>query len=163
MLLVSAWDTFFVAQVGASAALAGLLFVSVSINLARILSFPELPGRTLIALLLLLVVMVTSSLALVPEQSQALVGAELLPVGLVVWGITALMQAKAARAGERQYRRTYFVRLIEGHLATLPFALAGLAVLIRGADGLYWLVPGILCCYLFAIQEAWILLIEINR
>jgi modulator of FtsH protease len=39
------WDSSFVAEVGAPAALAGLLFVAVSINLTRILQFPQLPGR----------------------------------------------------------------------------------------------------------------------
>jgi hypothetical protein len=34
---VSEWGNFFIAQVGASAALAGLIFVGVSINLERIL------------------------------------------------------------------------------------------------------------------------------
>src|ERR1039457_5121174 len=40
---VSAWGSFLAAEVGAGAALTGLLFVAVSINLARILSFPKLP------------------------------------------------------------------------------------------------------------------------
>jgi hypothetical protein len=39
------WDNFFVAEAGASAALAGLLFVALSINLQRIMSLPTLPGR----------------------------------------------------------------------------------------------------------------------
>jgi hypothetical protein len=39
------WANFFVAEVGASAALTGLLVVAISINLARILSFAQLPER----------------------------------------------------------------------------------------------------------------------
>jgi hypothetical protein len=39
------WDNFFVAEVGAAAALSGLLFVAVSINLTRILAIPHLPAR----------------------------------------------------------------------------------------------------------------------
>ena len=38
------WANFFFAEVGASAALVGLLFVAVSINLKRILEVPGLPG-----------------------------------------------------------------------------------------------------------------------
>lgn len=52
------WERFLVAQVGASAALAGLVFVSVSINLARILSSGGLPESALEALVLLLAVLV---------------------------------------------------------------------------------------------------------
>jgi len=38
------WANFFVAEVGASAALAGLVVVATSINLSRILLFPQLPA-----------------------------------------------------------------------------------------------------------------------
>jgi hypothetical protein len=38
------WESLFVAEAGASATLAGLLFVAVSINLARVLEHPGLPG-----------------------------------------------------------------------------------------------------------------------
>ena len=56
------WANFFVAEVGASAALLGLLFVSISINLSKILSFRALPNRAFGALLALLAVLVVSSL-----------------------------------------------------------------------------------------------------
>src|SRR6185312_6154219 len=39
------WTDFFVAEVGASAALAGLVIVAISINVTRIISYPWLPGR----------------------------------------------------------------------------------------------------------------------
>ena len=42
---VAARDVFAAALVGASATLAGLAFVAVSINISRILSVPHLPGR----------------------------------------------------------------------------------------------------------------------
>jgi hypothetical protein len=42
-----AWSELFVASAGASAALTGLLFVAVSVNIERILEFPGLPERAL--------------------------------------------------------------------------------------------------------------------
>ena len=42
---MEAWTDFFVAEVGAAAALAGLLVVAISINIAKIMGFPLLPGR----------------------------------------------------------------------------------------------------------------------
>jgi hypothetical protein len=39
------WEGLFIAEAGASAALAGLLFVAVSINLTKILEVPGRSGR----------------------------------------------------------------------------------------------------------------------
>ena len=66
--MIEAWVNFFVAQCGASAALLGLIFVSVSLNLTKILSHPLLPGRAFAAMFLLLAVLLAASLMLVPGQ-----------------------------------------------------------------------------------------------
>ena len=44
------WAAFFTAQLGAAATLGGLIFVGLSLNLEKILSFPALPNRALFAL-----------------------------------------------------------------------------------------------------------------
>jgi hypothetical protein len=67
-MTIDAWANFFIAQCGASAALLGLLFVSASLNLSQILAYPQLPGRALLAMLLLLTVLIVASLMLVPGQ-----------------------------------------------------------------------------------------------
>jgi modulator of FtsH protease len=52
------WSEFFVAIAGAAAALTGLIFVGVSINLTRILSFSRLPDRAFQAIILMLTVLI---------------------------------------------------------------------------------------------------------
>jgi hypothetical protein len=39
------WANFFVAEVGASAALTGLIVVAISVNLSKILAYEQLPRR----------------------------------------------------------------------------------------------------------------------
>ncbi|HEX5503540.1 MAG TPA: hypothetical protein VFW96_13025 [Thermomicrobiales bacterium] len=157
------WESFFVAEVGTSAALAGLLFVAVSINLAKIMAYPWLPGRALEALVVLLAVLVVSSLLLVPGQSPALGGGEVLGVGLAGWLAVVALQANSLRTLRQQRRWNVATRVIAAQAATLPFVIAGVAVLARGVGGLYWLVPGIVFAFLVALTDAWVLLVEINR
>ena len=57
---------------GGAAALAGLLFVAVSINVERILAFRGLPERALEALLVLVAALVASVFALAPVQGTTL-------------------------------------------------------------------------------------------
>ena len=53
----TAWTDLYVAAAGASAALAGLVFVAVSINIERILALPGVPNRALQTLLQLILLL----------------------------------------------------------------------------------------------------------
>ena len=63
------WGELFLAA-GASAALAGLLFVAVSINLDRIIALRSPPGAALGSIVLLVAVLMVSTFALVPGQPR---------------------------------------------------------------------------------------------
>ncbi|UYN93548.1 MAG: hypothetical protein KIT25_15990 [Enhydrobacter sp.] len=158
------WDNFFLGQVGASAALAGLLFVAVSLNASRILALPMLPDRALAALSLLLAILVVSSLMLIPGQPWNIVGAGMLAVGV---GLSALGIALALRSrgdigsAGRAKTTTNFVLFAA---AVLPYAAGGLAML-AGAEGagVYFVATAIVLSFIKAVLDAWVLLIEINR
>jgi hypothetical protein len=66
------WSDFFLGEVGAASALAGLVIVAVSINLQRILEFPQLPGRVAEILIMLVGALLASSVALLPGQPLGL-------------------------------------------------------------------------------------------
>jgi modulator of FtsH protease len=157
------WENFFMAEVGASAALTGLLFVGVSINLTRIISLPGLPNRALLALILLLTILIVCSLLLVPGQTLTFVGIEVLVVGLVVWTIATTLDVSILRKKELDYRLPYVLNMALTQFAVLPYVIAGIVVLTRGTDGLYWIVPAIVVSFIKAILDAWVLLVEINR
>ena len=157
------WDNFFIAQIGASAALAGLVFVALSINLTKILSLPSLPTRALMAISMLIAVLFQSSLFLVPGQSSTLLGWEVLGLALVMWVLTSILQRDVMRATDKKYKSAYISHIALGQLAVAPFIVAGAVVALRGTPGVYWMPPGILLSYFVAVSEAWVLLIEINR
>jgi modulator of FtsH protease len=68
-----AWEGFFTAQVASTAALAGLLFVALSVNVARILQYPWLPERAAQTLVVLMGALAISSFMLFPAASARIV------------------------------------------------------------------------------------------
>jgi len=50
-----------------------------------------------------------------------------------------------------------------GQLATLPFCVAGLMLLLRSPTAVYWLVPGFVFSFVASMVSAWVLLVEIRR
>ena len=156
-------NNFFIAITGAAAALTGLIFVGVSINLARILSTPALPVRALESLILLLNIVVTSSICLVPQSSVVWFGVEISFVAMICWTLTLVLDLKMLRTSERVYLKHATRNIILSQLSLLPFVTAGV-LLLRGTEGAtYWLVPGILFSLVKAVMDAWVLLIEIHR
>jgi modulator of FtsH protease len=151
------------AQVGASAALAGLIFVGLSINMSRVLSLPRVPERGLQTITVLLTVLLVSSLQLVPGQTTQEIGLEMLAIGAVVWVFSTWLDIGNLRHMTREVRKYWIQNAVLGQAALLPYIIGGLVTLTIGADGIYFLVPAILFSFLKAIIDSWVLLIEINR
>ena len=157
------WESFFLAQAGASAALAGLVFVSVSLNIGDVLSAPVLASRAMEALLFLVTILVASSLTLVPGQSGGLLGAELLLGAFGLWLVVLRVDAGIRRQTAPQFQR--HARIVTGlnQVVLLLYALAGAHLVAFGSDGMYWLVPAIGLSYFKSLTDAWVLLVEIKR
>ena len=159
----SEWSDLFVATAGASAALLGLLFVAVSINLERILGFQGLPERALETLMLLLGVLVASIAGLVPGQSALALGLELLALGLAMAAgaarlpVTYAADSGAGSIGWRLGRHGVRAASIG------PILVAGITLVLEGGGGLYWLAAGIAFSIFGAVVGAWVLLVEILR
>jgi hypothetical protein len=155
------WHDLFVASAGACAALTGLLFVAVSVNLGPILKYAGLPERALQTLLLLLGALVVSIAGLIPGQSTEALGVELLVLAaFIIGGILSLLPATLGSAREHERAVAHVALLLPG---TLPLAVGGASMLAGGGGGLYWIVAGIVGAVLGASINAWVLLVEINR
>jgi hypothetical protein len=158
------WGGFLAAQVGASAALAGLLFVGVSINLKTILSARFLPLRAFLALLLLMAILAVSSFLLMPDLSRVVAGLGILVAGLVIWGAGGVIEWIGWRhRAPEQPALTFLSNVLLLETATIPWLVGGALVLYGGAGGLYWLAGGIILAFIKAVVDAWVLLVEINR
>jgi modulator of FtsH protease len=158
------WTDFYVAEVGASAALAGLLFVAVSINLAQIMKFPLLPGRAAQTLTIVGAALVIASLALLPGQSHGMFGIETVVCGLFVLFIGLRQFRAAVQRREAGDPWTWTVIPIGVLCASaLPETIGGL-LLVAGSDsGLYWVATGVIVSFIATLQNGWVLLIEILR
>jgi len=160
---VAEWSDFFVAQAGASAALAGLLFVGLSINLERIVGYPHLLYRAGSALVLLLAILLVSSLLLAPGTSDRVAALETLGVGLVAWLAASWLTFSGVSQAPPEHKRTARAAIVLAQPATLPMVMAGLVMLWNGTDGLYWLLPAFIAGFLVAVTDGWVLLVEIHR
>ena len=186
------WAGFFTAVTGAAAALTGLLFVAVSINLDNILGDSTkgttasdsvaddstasdgtasdsiskgasmLPARAAETLAMLLFVVVSSALALVPQDVE-LLGAEILVIALPLTVITTRNQLRFRQRNPDSPLLWSASRMTASGLALIPGMIAGISLAAHWGGGFYWLVPTVLCGIAGAVYSAWVLLVEIVR
>jgi len=157
------WANFFSAETSASAALTGLLFVAISINLQQIVKNRLLTARSLKALVTLTAILFTSSLCLVPGQRERALGVELAIVGLLFWISAIVLQHRSVHNNSFIGRPARIFHIVLAHASALPIILAARSLLVGRGLGLYWLVAGMLICFISALLDAWVLLIEIQR
>ncbi|MBV9992227.1 MAG: hypothetical protein JOZ72_13165 [Alphaproteobacteria bacterium] len=157
------WTDFFAAEVGASAALAGLVIVAISINLAKIISYPWLPGRAAETLVAPTGVLVTSSYMLVPHQPAQQLSVELVATGLVMWLVPMVIQLRTVLGASKLPRRSMAVRCVLTQVSALPIVVSGIFVWTGAPDAIAWMVPGIIASLIATVINAWVLLVEILR
>jgi hypothetical protein len=162
--MLAPWSAFFQGELGAAAALTGLLFVSMSVNQTKILELGRMADRGLEALAILFVVIIVSSLPLIPGQPPRLLGGEILVIGAAGLVATILLQRSYLPHTDEAYRRDTMKMVATNRVAVALIALAGLLLLWRGDEiGVYLLPVAILLSFFAAGTSAWVLLVEINR
>jgi modulator of FtsH protease len=155
------WESFAVAEVGAAAALAGLLVVAGSINVARIVKLPSVVSRLGAALVLFATILVIGTILLVPDQPGRLVGVEIAAVGLLAtW---AVLRLRGTRNADPAHRWSVTLAAAVGTGAAGLIFVGGLFCALQMLGGLYWLVPGVILGFSVGLVNAWVALIEILR
>jgi modulator of FtsH protease len=162
------WSDFAQAQLGASAALLGLVFVGLSINLRDVIGSRQLVNRAAEAVFGLAAVLVTATAVLVPEQSRGVVSAELLVIALSTFSVTFTLQRGASREtmsddGHGPPPISILLRRGLDLGAPVLLAVAGITLALEGGGGLYWWPVAIVTAFAGALLNAWVLMIEILR
>jgi hypothetical protein len=158
-----AWAGFGTVVATVAATLTGLLFVAVSINLQRILQYPNLPGRAVQTLVMFGIPLVFSIFLLVPGQHPAVLAGEFIGTGIIVGAGLLVIDHRSGRA-EQETRRSWLLsRIFPSITICLCLIIAGCTLLAQAGGGLYWLVPAALIAVMAGLSNAWVLLIEILR
>jgi hypothetical protein len=165
---IAEWDNFALAHVGASAALLGLVFVGISINLRDIVGSGSLVHRAAEAVMLLGSVLAAATVVLIPGQRRDLLSTELIAIAAVTFAAILFFQrdavvqpAEPGRGGPP--RGSLALRRTLGLGAAVLIGIAGVTLAAEWGGGLYWLAAAIVAAYAGALTNAWILIVEILR
>ena len=158
-----AWAALATAVAAATATLTGLLFVAVSINLQRILQYPNLPGRAAQTLVMFSLPLVFSIFLLVPGQPVAVLAGELIGTGTLVAVGLLVIDARAGRSVHETRYSWLLSRIFPAIMSCVCVVVAGGTLLAQAGGGLYWLLPAAMVAIVAGLANTWVLLIEILR
>jgi hypothetical protein len=157
------WAPVFSALVGASAALTGLLFVSLSINLSHVITGQGLIGRAVEVLILLTSVLILSTLLLMPSQNRGSASAEILALACLEFVLLAIIHVRAPRRALGVTPRLFAMRVVGAQSGPVFMIVGGVSLLVQNGGGLYWIAPAMVASMVAAIIGAWVMLVEIVR
>jgi len=157
------WTEFNVAMVGATAALAGLIIVAMSVNISTIMTSATLPARTATSIATLVLAIVAGAFGLIPGQGTFAYGVEVLVATL----IAGVFQVHAIDVIMKQTSNRASYRLLQSVAGVLPLAtfLTGSVLIVVGAAsaGLVAVAFGSVLAVIAAIIIAWVVLVEVLR
>jgi hypothetical protein len=156
------WHDFFVVTGGGAAALAGLVFVAMSINLNVVAQNATHRLRAINMLTGFIAAFIICALALMGGQSHRAVGAEWLVLATVAAVSYAHNYVQAARVGGS--KADLRPDRLAGGGACYVAQIVGAVLLILGhVAGLYVAAVGLILLFAFMISGAWLLLVAVHE
>lgn len=156
----SGWEVFFLAVSGVAAALAGLIFVGLSINLDHILETPGLHLHGLEAVLLLVMTLALALSALVPVQTVGIFIGETALAILVLTAI-AIASTRPMLAVRRQYAASFALKVASAIVVIGSLALSAITAGDR-TTSFAWLAVAMILSIISASMKGWQLLVLIE-
>jgi modulator of FtsH protease len=154
------WHDFFLATSGASAALAGLLFVAISLHVRYIATSATHRGMSRGSLIGLVNVLVLSFVALVP-QPPGWLGLELVVVGAGYVALGAAYQLVSRWRSHSHLSGSSLWRSSFGYLLGIAGVIGGLSISFRTGPGLYLLAVILVVVLVWSLWDAWVLLMGV--
>jgi hypothetical protein len=154
---VPGWDTFAVVIGGASGALIGLLFVSVSIRIDVISASPDFRSRGAATLSLFMSVLLVAILLVVPSQEPW----ELV-LALALGGVLWWLNRRAVAQPSAQAISRILGTVSPDTITTILLFVAGVLLLAGVDDGVYVVIPAVIAAITGGVASAWLFLVRIT-
>lgn len=156
------WENFFVIAGGASAALTGLVFVAVSLNVDRILVSPGLRKIAAQTLVLLIMPLIMSLILITPMDQRWIAGLSCV-VGGFFLGLTLVVVGHGMDLSQESSAIRRLRHLTPTLSVCVLIVIAGVSILLDFGGGLYWLVPAVILALLGGVANAWLFVIRIEN
>jgi hypothetical protein len=158
--MLDQWNNFFVMVGGGAAALAGLIFVAMSINPENIIRNATHKNRAINMLTGFSAIFIASGFALMGNQHLDALGFE----WLLLWAIATTLFIRgyvvAIRAGMSSIGLT-LPRLAGGTICYFAGVTGAIFLIIGNSVGLYIAAVAIIVLFAFLISGAWLLIIGV--
>lgn len=166
---LESWSDFNAAMGAASAALAGLIVVALSVNIAQVLKYPGISTRAAASLAVLVLTLVASMVALIPGQPLQVDGSIILACGAIVavigvHAIRVLIRTRRLQSPSARGHPAVMPLNVVLYLLPLLAIMTGAVLLIFGiSGGAYFVALGSIAAIVGAVVFSWVALVEILR
>jgi len=160
------WKNFFVLVGTGSAALTGLVFVALTINLSGVAKDATHRYRAINMLSGFTAVFVLSSLALMGHQTYRTLGIEWLLVSLLAAGINTNGYIQGFRLVGSRYASRYAlsgVRIVGGSACYLGQIIGSLMLCFGSRTGIYVGAMALIINFYFLVSGSWLLIVGTSR
>jgi|SRR5580704_6555091 hypothetical protein len=158
----AAWTGLGEALAAAAGALAGLLFVAVSLKSDVLARSRNLSSRAAQALVLFMISVLAGLLTAAPQPARAL-GAELLALAAAAGAVLVTLDRRAGQAEEAAGKAASYIERFAPNMITAALVgIAGLSLLTHFGGGLYWLLPAAVSSLVGGVTTAWLFLVRIT-
>jgi hypothetical protein len=156
------WNNFFIMIGSGAAALVGLIFVAMSINIEIILQNTTHKNRAINMLTGFTAVFMACSFALIGTHSLRAIGLEWFALWLIATVIFIRGYVVAIRAGMSSIGLTT-ARLAGGTMCYFAEVIAAILLILGYSAGLYIAAIAIIVLFAFLISGAWLLIVGIHE